>query len=95
MSVAKVASPEMRSGRSGGGFAAGSPGMLEERRAREAENGGRVMRTIKRKFRYFCMKVQAALFDMWQFVAYRAVEKTVYDENGNELFSYVEPERRF
>lgn len=28
-------------------------------------------------------------------VAYRAVEKTVYDENGNELFTYVEPERRF
>lgn len=53
------------------------------------------MKTIKREFRYFCMKVQAALFNMWQFVAYRAVEKTVYDENGNELFSYVEPERRF
>lgn len=71
----------------------------KQTKAREAENGGRVMRTIKRelrrKFRYFCMKVQAALFDMWQFVAYRAVEKTVYDENGNELFSYVEPERRF
>lgn len=54
-----------------------------------------IKRELRRKFRYFCMKVQAALFDMWQFVAYRAVEKTVYDENGNELFSYVEPERRF
>lgn len=53
------------------------------------------MKTIKRKFRYCCMKVQAAMFDIWQFVAYRAVEKTVYDENGNELFTYVESERRF
>ena len=52
-------------------------------------------KTIKREFRYFCTKIQAMLFDMWQFVAYRAVEKTVYDENGNELFTYVEPERRF
>ena len=53
------------------------------------------MKNLRKKVHYFCMKVQAALFDMWQFVAYRAVEKTVYDEDGNELFSYVEPERRF
>lgn len=52
-------------------------------------------KTIKRKIRYFCIKWQAVLYDIWQFVAYRAVEKTVYDENGNELFSYVETERRF
>lgn len=53
------------------------------------------MKIIKRKIRYFCMKIQAVLFDIWQFVAYRAVEKTVYDEDGHELFTYVEPERRF
>ena len=53
------------------------------------------MKNMKREFRYFCTKVQAILFDIWQVVAYRAVEKTAYDENGNELFSYVETERRF
>lgn len=52
-------------------------------------------KTIKREVRYFWAKVQAILFDMWQFVAYRAIEKTVYDENGDELFTYVDPERRF